>query len=64
MATSPPLPVDSDVFKNLFRNAIDHNDPPVTVTVGQFDESWSNGGPFMGRFLIEDGGDGGFTVSG
>jgi signal transduction histidine kinase len=37
------------LFENLFRNAIDHNDPPVTVTVGLLDGSQS------GLFVADDG---------
>jgi signal transduction histidine kinase len=43
---------DSDllrhVFENLFRNAVEHNDTPVTVTVGQSEEG----------FYVADDGDG------
>jgi signal transduction histidine kinase len=47
-------PVDGDrerllhVFENLFRNAVDHNDGPVTVTVG----------PLDGGFYVADDGTG------
>lgn len=41
------------VFENLFQNAIDHNPPPVTVTVGMLD---SPTGPI--GFFIEDNGTG------
>jgi signal transduction histidine kinase len=34
------------LFENCFRNAIDHNDPPVTVTVGSFSD---------GFFIADDG---------
>lgn len=34
-----------NVFENRFRNAVEHNEPPVTVTVGELDG---------GGFYIED----------
>ncbi len=40
-----------NVFENLFRNAVDHNEPPLTVRVGTLD-----GAPQ--GFYIEDDGDG------
>ncbi|ESS09518.1 MAG: PAS sensor histidine kinase [uncultured archaeon A07HN63] len=40
-----------NVFENLFRNAVDHNEPPLTVRVGTLDDGRSG-------FYIEDDGDG------
>jgi Amt family ammonium transporter len=40
-----------NVFENLFRNAVDHNDPPVTVRVGTLERSKTG-------FYIEDDGNG------
>jgi PAS domain S-box-containing protein len=40
-----------NVFENLFRNAVDHNEPPLTVRVGALDEAQEG-------FYIEDDGDG------
>jgi len=41
------------VLENLFRNAADHNDPPVTVTVGTLESSGDGRG-----FYVEDDGRG------
>jgi len=55
----PDARIDGDpdllrhVFENLLRNAADHNDPPVTVTVGLLDSSGSCRG-----FYVEDDGRG------
>jgi signal transduction histidine kinase len=38
-----------NVFENLFRNAVDHNDPPVTVVVGPLD------GNHEGFYIADDG---------
>jgi len=45
------------VFENLFRNALDHNDSPVTVRVGTLDESdgLADGGTPTGFFVEDDG---------
>jgi hypothetical protein len=40
-----------NVFENLFRNAVDHNEPPLVVRVGTLDETQQG-------FYIEDDGDG------
>jgi Signal transduction histidine kinase len=40
-----------NVFENLFRNAVDHNEPPLTVRVGTLDGDQSG-------FYIADDGDG------
>ena len=40
-----------NVFENLFRNAVDHNEPPLTVRVGTLDSGRSG-------FYIKDDGDG------
>jgi signal transduction histidine kinase len=40
-----------NVFENLFRNAVDHNEPPLTVRVGTLDSGRSG-------FYIEDDGGG------
>lgn len=40
-----------NVFENLFRNAVDHNDSPVTIRVGQLNSSTAG-------FYIEDDGSG------
>ena len=40
-----------NVFENLFRNAVDHNEPPLTVHVGTLDSGRSG-------FYIEDDGGG------
>jgi PAS domain S-box-containing protein len=47
------------VFENLFRNAVDHNDTPLTVNVGLVDAfaGTADGGHPSG-FFIEDDGDG------
>jgi PAS domain S-box-containing protein len=47
------------VFENLFRNAVDHNDPPLTVKVGLVDASntTTDDSQYSG-FFIEDDGDG------
>ena len=45
-----------NLFENLFRNAVDHNDPPVTVRVGTLDgETDSKAGS---GFYVEDDGNG------
>jgi signal transduction histidine kinase len=46
-------------LENLFRNALDHNDPPLTVRVGLLDaaDAPTDDG-HRGGFLIEDDGDG------
>ena len=41
-----------NVFENLFRNAVDHNDPPVTVTVGTLNAAES---PHSGFYVADDG---------
>ena len=41
-----------NVFENLFRNAVDHNDPPVRVTVGLLGEDDSSG---RGFYVADDG---------
>ncbi|MFC6975567.1 ATP-binding protein [Halomicroarcula sp. GCM10025709] len=50
----PTVEADRDrllhVFENLFRNAIDHNDDPVTITVGSVDD--------VTGFYVEDTGSG------
>jgi len=46
------------ILENLFRNAIDHNEPPVSLTVGKLDESRATGGPSITGFFIEDDGSG------
>lgn len=45
------------VFENLFRNAADHNDPPLTVRVGTLREvtTQSDGGSEPGFFIEDDG---------
>lgn len=45
------------VFENLFRNAVDHNVQPVTVTVGAFDGNETADDRRTG-FYVEDDGDG------
>ncbi|MFC7078464.1 sensor histidine kinase [Haloarcula halophila] len=47
------------VFENLFRNTLDHNEPPVTVHIGTFraDETLTDGEGLIGLY-IEDDGDG------
>lgn len=45
------------VFENLFRNARDHNDSPVTVRVGMLDDSHADD-IGSGGFFIEDSGSG------
>jgi signal transduction histidine kinase len=40
-----------NVFENLFRNAVDHNPPPITVRVGELDDTAEG-------FYIEDDGSG------
>jgi signal transduction histidine kinase len=47
------------VFENLFRNAVDHNDPPLTVRMGLLDVSdGTTDQSQRGGFFIEDNGDG------
>jgi len=47
------------VLENLFRNAIDHNDPPLTVRVGTADGGSDRGaGAAPAGFFVEDDGDG------
>jgi signal transduction histidine kinase len=47
------------VFENLFRNAVDHNDSPLTVKVGLLDASdTTTDDDHRGGFFIEDDGDG------
>jgi signal transduction histidine kinase len=45
------------VFENLFRNAVDHNDPPLTVRVGLLDasEKPTDDGQYSGFFIEDDG---------
>jgi PAS domain S-box-containing protein len=46
------------VFENLFRNAVDHNDSPLTVRVGLLEPSDATTDNGQGGFFIEDDGDG------
>jgi signal transduction histidine kinase len=45
------------VFENLFRNAVDHNEPPLTVRVGSLDqhELTAGGSQRTGFFVADDG---------
>ncbi len=45
------------VFENIFRNAVDHNDSPLTIRVGVL-ETMENGVTDVTGFFIEDDGDG------
>lgn len=48
-----------DVLENLFRNATDHNDSPITVSVGPIDErEQSPDDNSVTGFYVEDDGDG------
>ncbi|MFC7072542.1 ATP-binding protein [Halovenus rubra] len=44
------------ILENLFRNAIDHNEPPVTITVGQIEDTTSDISSTTGFFVEDDGG--------
>lgn len=45
------------IFENLFRNAVDHNEPPVTVRVGTIGEDGTDGAATPdGGFFVEDDG--------
>ena len=46
------------IFENVYRNAADHNDDPVTVRVGLLDGSAATDGGYRTGFFIEDNGDG------
>ncbi|WP_197428468.1 histidine kinase N-terminal 7TM domain-containing protein [Halapricum sp. CBA1109] len=46
------------VFENLVRNAVDHNDPPLTVRIGTLDAASSSGAEQPVGFYVEDDGDG------
>lgn len=47
------------IFENLFRNAVDHNDSPLTVRVGLLNDSGAKKeNSQQGGFFIEDDGDG------
>ena len=47
------------IFENLFRNAVDHNDSPLTVRVGLIDDSGArNENSQQAGFFIADDGDG------
>ncbi|WP_277543182.1 hybrid sensor histidine kinase/response regulator [Haloarcula laminariae] len=46
------------ILENLFRNAIDHNDPPVSVTVGTLEATKTGGGESRSGFFVEDDGSG------
>ena len=46
------------VFENLVRNAVDHNDPPLTVSVGTLESESSTGDERTTGFYVEDDGDG------
>ena len=43
------------LFENLLRNAVEHNDPPLTIRVGRLDEHVPDG---QAGFYIEDTGAG------
>ena len=48
-----------NVFENLFRNAIEHNDPPLSVRVGVLDGATTDdAGESPTGFFVEDDGDG------
>ena len=44
------------ILENLFRNAVDHNDPPVSVTVGALETPQTGGGASRSGFFVEDDG--------
>ena len=46
------------IFENLFRNAADHNNGPVTVRAGLIEPSAATDGGHRSGFFIEDDGDG------
>jgi PAS domain S-box-containing protein len=56
------IPADHDrllhVFENLYRNATDHNDCPVTITVSVTDEAPVHDRPAAGGFYVADDGQG------
>ena len=43
------------LFENLFRNALDHNDAPLTVRVGELDGGRAGGDETAGFFVEDDG---------
>ena len=63
-AVEDDIVIDADrerllhILENLFRNAIDHNDPPVSLTVGALEETRTSGGASRSGFFIEDDGSG------
>jgi K+-sensing histidine kinase KdpD len=46
------------ILENLFRNAIEHNDPPVSLTVGTLETARTGGGASRSGFFVEDDGSG------
>ncbi|MFC6756663.1 sensor histidine kinase [Halomicroarcula sp. GCM10025894] len=64
VAADDPVTVQADrdrllhIFENVYRNAADHNDDPVTVRVGLLDGSPATDGGHRTGFFIEDDGDG------
>jgi Amt family ammonium transporter len=46
------------VFENLFRNAVEHNDHPLTIRVGMCTAAETAGGDTTVGFFVEDDGDG------
>jgi PAS domain S-box-containing protein len=64
MAVEDDIVIDADrerllhVLENLFRNAIDHNDPPVSLTVGALEATRTSGGASRSGFFVEDDGTG------
>ena len=64
VAVEDDIVIDADrerllhVLENLFRNAIDHNDPPVSLTVGALEATRTSGGASRSGFFVEDDGDG------
>ena len=64
MTVTDDIVIDADrrrllhVFENLFRNAIDHNESPVSVTVGALPATRTSGGESRAGFFVEDDGAG------
>ena len=64
VAVEDDIVIDADrerllhILENLFRNAIDHNDPPVSITVGALEETRTSGGASRSGFFVEDDGSG------
>ena len=64
VAVEDDIVIDADrerllhILENLFRNAIDHNDPPVSLTAGALEATRTSGGASRSGFFVEDDGSG------